>query len=115
VLTTEEAEIHMIQLTEETRSGWWVVGVQGRADAEAADELEAALRAALELHSKVAADLARLDYISSAGLRAVIQAARAAQAKNAEFAVCSLSAPVQKVFDMSGMHHILRIHGELPC
>ena len=105
----------MIQLTQETRSGWCVVGVQGRADAEAADELESALRAALELHPKVAADLAKLDYISSAGLRAVIQAARAAQARNAEFAVCSLSAPVKRVFDMSGMHHILRIHGELPC
>jgi anti-sigma B factor antagonist len=105
----------MIQLTQETRSGWWVVGVQGRADAEAADELEGALRAALESHPKVAADFGKLDYISSAGLRAVIQAARAAQAGNAEFAVCSLSTPVKKVFDMSGMHHILRIHGELPC
>jgi anti-anti-sigma factor len=105
----------MIQLTEETKSGWWVVGVRGRADAESADALEEALRAALDQHSKVAADLAALDYISSAGLRAVIQAARAAQAKNLEFAVCSLSAPVKKVFDMSGMHHILKIHGELPC
>ena len=105
----------MIRVTRETRSGWCVVGVQGRADAEAADELEGALRAALESHPKVALDLAKLDYISSAGLRAVIQAARAARARNAEFAVCSLSAPVQKVFDMSGMHHILRIQGEMPC
>lgn len=105
----------MIQLTQETKSGWYVVGVEGRADAEAADELEAALRSALESHPKVALDLAKLTYISSAGLRAVIQAARAAQARNAEFAVCSLSAPVKKVFDMSGIDHILRIHGELPC
>ena len=105
----------MIQLTEETKSGWWVVGVRGRADAEAAEALEGALRAALDAHPRVAADLAHLDYISSAGLRAVIQAARAAQAKNLEFAVCSLSASVRKVFDMSGMHHILQIHGELPC
>jgi anti-anti-sigma factor len=105
----------MIQLTQETKSGWCVVSVTGRADAEAADQLEAALRAALDAHPKVAADLGMLDYISSAGLRAVLQAARAAQAKNSEFAVCSLSAPVKKVFDMSGMHHILRIHGELPC
>jgi len=102
-------------LTQETKSGWCVVGVRGRADAEAADELENALRAALESHPKVAADLALLDYISSAGLRAVLQAARAAQAKNAEFAVCSLSPPVKKVFDMSGLHQILRIQGELPC
>ena len=69
----------------------------------------------MEQHPKVAADLAALDYISSAGLRALIQAARAAQAKDVEFAVCSLSAPVQKVFNMSGMQHIMRIHGELPC
>jgi len=45
----------------------------------------------------------------------VLQAARAAEGKNAEFAVCALSPPVKKVFDMSGMHHVLRIHGELPC
>jgi len=105
----------MIQVTEETRAGWCVVGVRGRADSEAADELETALRGAIEKHSKVAADFAALDYISSAGLRAVLQAARAAEARSAEFAVCRLSAPVQKVFDMSGMHHILRIEGELPC
>jgi anti-anti-sigma factor len=91
------------------------VGVRGRADAEAADELESALRSALDEHPKVAADLGALTYISSAGLRAVIQAARAAQARNQEFAVCSLSTPVQKVFDMSGMQHIMKIHGDLPC
>jgi anti-anti-sigma factor len=111
----QHAETDMIQMTQETRSGWYVVGVRGRADAEAADELESALREAVEAHPKVAADFAALDYISSAGLRAVLQAARAAQARNAEFAVCSLSAPVKKVFDMSGLHHVLRIHGELPC
>jgi len=105
----------MINLTREERSGWCVVAVGGRADAESADELEAALRAAVNEHSKVAADLRALDYISSAGLRAVLQAARAAEAKAAEFAVCSPSAPVKRVFDMSGMHHFLRIHKELPC
>src|SRR5262245_57113350 len=105
----------MLKLTQETRSGWCVVEVRGRADAETADQLEDALRAAVDQHPKVAANLALLDYISSAGLRAVIQAARAAQARNAEFTVCSLSASVQRVFDMSGMHHIMRIEGELPC
>lgn len=105
----------MIQVTEETRSGWRVVAVSGRADAEAADELESALRTAIEASDKVAVDFSRLDYISSAGIRAVLQAARAAQGRNSEFAVCSLSAPARKVFDMSGLHHVLKIHGELPC
>jgi anti-sigma B factor antagonist len=109
------AKADMIQLTQETRAGWHVVGVRGRADSEAADELEGALRAAVEAHPKVAADFAAVDYISSAGLRAVLQAARAAQLCNAEFAVCSPSTRVQKVFDMSGLQHVLRIYGDLPC
>jgi anti-sigma B factor antagonist len=105
----------MIEVTQETRSGWLVVGVKGRADAEGADQLETALRAAVDQHPKVAADFAALDYISSAGLRAVLQSARLAQMKAVEFAVCGMSAPVKKVFGMSGMEHLLTIHGELPC
>jgi anti-anti-sigma factor len=105
----------MIQVALETRDGWQVVVVAGRADAEAADELETALRTAIDRHPKVAADFRSLDYISSAGLRAVLQAARAAESRSAEFAVCSLSDPVRRVFDMSGMRHVLRIYGELPC
>jgi anti-sigma B factor antagonist len=105
----------MIQHTEEIQAGWCVVAVRGRADAEAADELEEALKAALKQNSKVAADFSGLDYISSAGLRAVLQAARAAQTLEAEFAICRLSPSVKKVFDMSRLHQILRVHGELPC
>lgn len=105
----------MIDLTQETRGAWLVVRVKGRADAETADQLESALRSAVDQHSRIAADLAAVDYISSAGLRAVLQAARAAQSKEVEFAICGMSAPVKKVFDMSGMHHVLTIHGELPC
>jgi anti-anti-sigma factor len=105
----------MIEATQETRGAWLVVVVKGRADSEGADRLEAALRSAVDQHSKVAADLSALDYISSAGLRAVLQAARVAQMKGAEFAVCGMSAPVKKVFGMSGMQHLLTIHGELPC
>jgi len=105
----------MIQLSQENRAGWLVVSVRGRADAEAADELESGLTNALELSGRVAVDLSALDYISSAGLRAVLQAARAARTREVEFAVCGLSAPVRKVFDMSVMRHVLDIHGELPC
>ena len=105
----------MIEVTQETRSGWRVVAVRGRADSEGADQLETELRTAAENHPKVAVDLAGVDYISSAGLRAILQGARAAQNHSAEFTVCAAIPSVQKVFDMSGMHHILRIEGALPC
>jgi anti-anti-sigma factor len=104
----------MIQLAEETRDGWRVVAVRGRADAESADELESALIAAIYSNVRVAADFAALDYISSAGLRAVINAARAAQVRQAGFVVCSPGARVRKVFEVSGLHEIIQIVEVLP-
>ena len=105
----------MIELAQQTRAGWCVVTIRGRADAETADEVERALRAAVGQHDRVAADFANVDYISSAGLRAVLQAARAAQERKAEFTICQLRGPVKKVFEISGMQHVLRIEEELPC
>ena len=105
----------MIQMTEETRNDWRVVKVVGRADSEAAADLEATLRAAVEGHARVVADFTALIYISSAGLRAVLQAARAAQKRGSEFAICGLTEFVRKVFDTSGLNQVLSIRGELPC
>lgn len=105
----------MIQMTEDMRNGWCVVTVSGRADGESADELESALRSAVEANARVVADFAALAYISSAGLRAVLQAARAAQNRHSEFALCSLNEFVRKVFEMSGLDRLLHIYGELPC
>ena len=104
----------MIQFTEETRDGWRVVAVRGRADAESSDELENALTAAIYGNPRVAADFAALDYISSAGLRAVINAARAAQLRQAGFVVCSPTTRVRRVFEVSGLHEIIQIVEVLP-
>ena len=111
----EDKRHEMIQVTQENRSGWTVVSVSGRADASAADDLETALCSAIEGNSKIAADFAGVTYISSAGLRSVVQAARAAQVHKAEFVVCAASPMVLKVFNMSGMQNIVRIEEQLPC
>ena len=105
----------MIDITEETKNGWHVVTVTGRANHETSDALEAALKAAVEANPRVAADFSALNYISSAGLRAVVQAARVAQRRGSEFAVCSASGMVSKVFEVSGLDKFLRIQGDLPC
>ena len=105
----------MIQVTQETHDGWHVVTVRGRVDSETADELESALHAAVEQDGKVAVDFAGVTYVSSAGLRALIQGARAAEVKRSQFVVCSLALSVKRVFDMSGMQHIMKVRGVLPC
>ncbi len=105
----------MLEITTSARQDWCVVSARGRADTLTADDLEAALVAAAGTNAQVAVDLSALDYISSAGLRALLQGARAAQLNHAVFAVCAASPPVKKVMEMSGMDRILRVQGELPC
>jgi anti-sigma B factor antagonist len=104
-----------MQIAQETRSGWNIVSLTGRADALAAQELEDALDAASKVANKIAVDVSALDYISSAGLRSLLQGARAAQLHECEFVVCGPRDSVKNVFDVSGMQHILRIEDALPC
>jgi len=105
----------MLDITTSAKEDWCVIAVRGRADATAADLLEAALVEAAETNQQVAVDFSALDYISSAGLRAVLQGARAAQLNNTAFAICASSPPVKKVMEMSGMDRIIRMQGDLPC
>jgi anti-sigma B factor antagonist len=105
----------MLEITTAVQSGWCVVKPTGRADAVTAQSLEDALQAAASGHAKIALDLSALAYISSAGLRSLLQGARAAQANNAEYVVCSPTPGVLKVLEMSGMQNILRIVKGMPC
>jgi anti-anti-sigma factor len=105
----------MMQMAQRMRGDWHVVSAEGRADASAADELESALCGAVGLNPQVAADFSGLTYISSAGLRAVLQAARAAQLKDSKFVVYGLQAGVKRVFEISGMQQLVQVEDELPC
>ncbi len=92
-----------------------MVRPQGRADTLTADELQAALLAAAAEHSRVALDLTEVDYISSAGLRAVLMGARAAQQHRAEFVVCAATPGVQEVL-RDQLHGSLDADaGSAPC
>jgi anti-anti-sigma factor len=54
-------------------------------------------------------DFAQLNYISSAGLRTVLQALKQVSAKGGKLVVCSLSRNVHEVFDISGFKSLLTI------
>jgi len=105
----------MIEISEESRGSWRVVRLRGRADALSCEELQLRLCAVVEHNKQVVVDFSAVNYISSCGLRALLHAGREAQGRKTRFAVCSPSAPVKKVFDISGLEQILEIHGEVPC
>ncbi|MEI8297636.1 MAG: STAS domain-containing protein [Pseudomonadota bacterium] len=90
-----------------------LVAASGRLDFEASaafqKELEAAIAAAAARKAAVIVDCAGIDYVSSAGLRVFLVAARAAKGASVAFAVYSLTTAVKEVFDVSGFGRIIDV------
>jgi anti-sigma B factor antagonist len=93
-----------------------VVIPEGRLDFGAATgfqaQLEQVLAGAGTKPAGVIIDCAGLDYVSSAGLRLFLLAARTAQRAGLSFAICALKPAVREVFDVSGFSRIIAVYAD---
>ncbi len=100
----------------ETLGPTTLVIAEGRLDFAAAAafqaQIEQLLAGAATAPAAVILDCAGLDYVSSAGLRVFLLAARAAQRTGRSFAVCALKPAVRDVFDLSGFNKIITVHAD---
>ena len=88
---------------------------EGRLDFEAAPGFQAAIERVMSAPAKppaVIIDAAALEYVSSAGLRAVLLGARAAQRAGIPFALCALQPAVREVFELSGFTRIITVQAD---
>jgi anti-anti-sigma factor len=99
-----------MDITESTSGSVKVAALKGRLDTATAPAVEAKLLALLEGGGKLVADMAEVHYVSSAGLRVLLKAAKQAKAGGGAFAVSSPQAPVREVLEISGFDKILAIH-----
>ena len=89
------------------------LAISGRLDSETAREFEVTLTATLDRGVRaLALDLSGLEYVSSAGLRVLLLAAKCAKADAAPFTVFGLQPQVAKVLEVSGFAKILPIAGD---
>ncbi len=84
------------------------IALEGRLDTMTAPELEAELNKSLPGADSLLFDFARLDYISSAGLRVLLSAHKALLAKGG-MVVTNVNEVVQEVFEVTGFSDILDI------
>ncbi|MBS0644065.1 MAG: STAS domain-containing protein [Acetobacteraceae bacterium] len=99
-----------MDITTQTDGGMATLKVVGRVDAIAMSKLEQAAGAAIEAGaSRLVIDMRQVDYISSAGLRAVLMAAKKAQAVGGGIALFGLQPAVEDVMTTSGFATIVRI------
>jgi anti-anti-sigma factor len=89
------------------------LAISGRLDSETARELEVTLTATLDRGVRaLALDLSGLEYVSSAGLRVFLLAAKRTKAEASPFTLFGLQPQVAKVLEVSGVAKILPIAGD---
>jgi anti-anti-sigma factor len=93
-----------------------VVVAEGRLDFGAAaafqKEIERVLTAAAAGPAPVIVDCASLEYVSSAGLRVFLLAAKLSQRGSVSFALCALQPAVREVMELSGFSRIIAVHAD---
>ncbi len=62
--------------------------------------------------SRVLVDLAALDYVSSAGLRVILMAAKRAKQTQGRLVLCALQPHVLEVFEISGFLKIIEVEAD---
>ena len=98
-------------MPQETIGDATVLIPQQRVDSANAKLFEQDLLDAIKGESgTILVDFKDLDYISSAGLRAILIAAKSAKAAGRRFRLCSMKDTIQDVFAVSGFAKILSIH-----
>ena len=82
--------------------------VEGRLDTNTSPELEAKINEVIGDANKLIIDLAKLEYISSAGLRVLLGAAQVMDDKG-EMVVRNVTTAVREIFDLTGFNHVFNI------
>jgi len=84
------------------------IALEGRLDTTTAPELEAELKSVLEQADTLSFDFAKLEYISSAGLRVLLSAHKVMSRKGG-MKITHVNEIVQEVFEVTGFADILTI------
>jgi stage II sporulation protein AA (anti-sigma F factor antagonist) len=88
--------------------------LSGRLDSNTSSRLEQPLLDEVSTpNSDVILDCSGLLYISSAGLRVILMAAKRAKQNSSTLVLCSLQTNVHEVFDISGFLNILTVEPDL--
>lgn len=84
------------------------VALEGRLDTSTAPELEAELKGALDGVTELFFDFAKLDYISSAGLRVMLSTQKTMN-KQGKMVIKNVNDVIKEVFEVTGFIDIMTI------
>jgi anti-sigma B factor antagonist len=98
-------------ITELVQGDVVLVSLQGRLDGNTSASLESAFAKLVEQgNGKFVFNLQGLDYVSSAGLRSLLSAAKMVKVIQGKLALARMNEQVKEVFDMSGFSSIFKLY-----
>jgi anti-anti-sigma factor len=97
-----------VEVRRETAAGTVIYRISGELNASTGPNLDSAL-AVSEASSRIILDMREVTYVSSAGLRVIVQAAKRARTAKGGVAIFGLRPLVAEVFDASGLGSIIPI------
>ncbi len=93
----------------QTRDGGKLtVALEGRLDTTTAPQLEGELRTAVDGVTELVFDLAKLEYVSSAGLRVLLSAQKVMN-KQGDMVIRNANSDLMDIFEVTGFVDILKI------
>jgi|SRR5688572_22659594 len=99
-----------MDLREEQAEAGTVLKVKGRLDSTTSPLLGERLTAILgAAKARVLVDFSELEYISSAGFRVLLLAAKKADLHDSRFALCGVQGKVRQLFDLGGFLDLFTI------
>jgi anti-sigma B factor antagonist len=88
--------------------------VSGRVDSNTAPDFDKALQSLISAgRSQIITDMKGVEYLSSAGLRALVSAAKAAKSSGGDVRIAQPSARVKEVMDLAGLTQIFAMYDDL--
>jgi anti-anti-sigma factor len=100
-----------MQIATQEQGAVSVVAVAGRVDSATAPDLENALKRLVEAEkTQIVLDLLGVEYMSSAGLRAMVSTLKAVKRVNGDLRVANPSSRVDEVLRLAGLSSIFAIY-----
>lgn len=101
----------MLTITSETKGNVAIINVKGRVDGMSAPELDQALQKAIQdKHYRIVTDLSGTDFMSSAGMRALLKARIDVQDKKGELRLAAPSAYLLDSLKLVGLDKLFQIY-----
>lgn len=103
-----------MEVTETRQHGILVLGLKGRLDSTTSEGFEKTLLGSVRQgETRLVLDFEELEYISSAGLRVLLKAAKEVKSSEGKIALCAVRDYIKEVFEMSGFVSFLPIHSTI--